>query len=161
MQRRLPEGWRETWSAVAVMVLLVIGWRMARPERLERADPGAAAHARATDVNAAARADARPADIVRALMEAGGDPNVTMPDGQTPLTRAARAGDTDLLDVLLRAGAAVDAPDRDGNTALMLAAAHGRGRAIRRLLVAGADVRARNHEGQTALDLALCTAMPR
>ena len=57
---------------------------------------------------------------VRAIREAGLDPNVKDYDGKTPLHHAAESGNGDFVDVLHEAGADLDARDIEGNTPLYL-----------------------------------------
>jgi len=88
----------------------------------------------------------RSAPIVRRLLEAGGDPNVTDARGMTPLRTAVRLGRDDVAALLRAAGADVAAlmpedvaePAADPDV-LCDAAYHNAVEAMRRLLEAGAD----------------------
>ena len=69
--------------------------------------------------------------VIRALIEAGADPNVTSESGSTPLHEAARKGFVEVADVLLGSGADVNAKDEEDRTPLDVAKDE---RAIRSLL---------------------------
>ena len=58
------------------------------------------------------------ADTVRALLEAGADPNVANKGGFTPLYWATRAGHVDVVTVLLEAGADPNVANKGGFTPL-------------------------------------------
>lgn len=65
-----------------------------------------------------------PADAVRLLLEAGADPNATMPEGATAaLHEAVRTRNLDTITALVDAGAKLDAKDKEGLTALNVAEA--------------------------------------
>ena len=86
------------------------------------------------------------------LLAAGADPNAGLPEGETPLMRAARAGRVGAVRALLRHGAEVDAAEQwRGQTALMWAAIEGNATAVLELVAGGADVRARSAGGFTPL----------
>ena len=72
------------------------------------------------DLVAAAAAQDRAA--LRALLDAGVDPDTPRADGATALLWAAHRDDADVVDLLLRAGADVDAADDNGVTPLQRAA---------------------------------------
>src|SRR5262249_14677060 len=78
---------------------------------------------------------------IKRLLEARGDPNTSLPEGETALMTAARTGRIDAVRLLLAHGADVNARDsRRGQTALMWAAAQNNTEVIRTLIAAGADV---------------------
>ncbi len=78
------------------------------------------------------------------LLDAGVDPETTMPGGETLLMTAARTGDSDTVRVLLARGADPNAREsRRGQTALMWAAANNNAAAIHVLAEQGADLHAR------------------
>ena len=115
------------------------------------------------------------ADIMRALLAAGADPNSTIPDGTTPLMAAAGlkepgARDTDrrglafidggkvpeesdvveTVTVALQSGD-INTTNKNGDTALHAAATMGYNRAIQLLAEHGAKLDIKNGKGQTAL----------
>ena len=89
------------------------------------------------------------ADVVNALLDAGGTVEVRDCFGRTGLHWAARNGHT-AVDALLAAGAAVDAKDKRGRTSLHLAARDGC-TAVTTLLAARAAVNATDKYHRTAL----------
>jgi ankyrin repeat protein len=64
-------------------------------------------------------------DAIRALLDAGADPNAVEHGGFTPLHQAADPGDVRLIELLLARGARTDAKDDRGRTPLDLALAGG------------------------------------
>jgi ankyrin repeat protein len=91
-----------------------------------------------------------PLALVRALLEAGADPNWPTADGFPPLIAALSCSDAapgtvvrtdvhELVEMLLAAGADVDQRDVNDYTPLHIAAAQGDVRAVDMLLAAGAD----------------------
>ena len=61
------------------------------------------------------------ADAVKTLLAAGADPNVTAPDGSTPLHQAVAARQVEIIRALVGAGAKLDAVNRENLTPLLLA----------------------------------------
>lgn len=86
---------------------------------------------------------------VRALLEAGANPNVVSNKeiGLLPLHVAASRGCTEFARLLLEAGADVNTPDPAGNTPLHLAGDLG---LARTLIERGADITIENDDGLTA-----------
>lgn len=94
------------------------------------------------------------AAAIRAQIDEGGDPNLRMPGGKTPLIVAAKIGDPGLVRLLLEQGADVNAATKTGGTPLMFAAIRGNLETVRMLLDHGADVNAVAHFNWTALMVA-------
>jgi ankyrin repeat protein len=87
--------------------------------------------------------------IIKALIEAGADPNLAGPDGQTPLMLLARGDNVAAAKLLLDKGANPRARESQREqTALMWAAANNQGPMARLLVERGADV-----DAKTATDL--------
>ena len=135
-------------------------------------DPGATLNFNrgATPLMRAARTN--DVESMRALLDGGADPSMTLPDGTTVLMIAAgqglggprgdgprirvptEAGAVAAVKLLLDRGVPVNAASNNGNTALH--AAVGRGEGVVRLLVErGADLTAKNKQGLNPLDIAL------
>ena len=117
----------------------------------------AAAPAAGQDQRLVAAAAAQDTAAVRALLDAGVDPDTPRADGATALLWAAHRDDPALVDLLLEAGAAVDAADDHGVTPLQTAAENASVAMVDRLLAAGADVDATQTSGLTALMIAART----
>lgn len=95
-------------------------------------------------------------DIVRALLDAGAEPDAAeRPSGRTALLQAIHHDELDIVDVLLEAGADPGLADARGWTPLMYAAAFAPGATARTLLDAGADPAAVEDGGTTALETAM------
>lgn len=111
---------------------------------------------------------ARSIEIIRLLLSAGADPNLSTRT-RTPLAVAALSGDAELVALLLDAGADVAGPSWSplsmqphpkgsfgfAGHALHEAAQKGHTEVVRLLCARGADVSARDHEGKTASELAI------
>ncbi len=90
-------------------------------------------------------------DLVRTLIEKGGDVDATDNAGRTALMEAAFEGYTNTVRVLLEKGAGINAQDKDGWTPLFWAAFSRRTDTVRFLLASGANVNAKNKYQDTAL----------
>ena len=92
-------------------------------------------------------------EIVRLLLQAGADPNIThLEAGSTPLDYAAVKNEPEIAQLLLDRGANVRAVNRSGSTALHLAAARGYTAVARLLLDHGASIQALDGSGSTPLE---------
>lgn len=116
-------------------------------------------------LKAGAKADGGPAEItpltqgvrsgsnetVKALLDAGADPNRAAGDGRKPLMLAARAGLEEAVRYLLDKGAEINGRnERDASTALMWAANNGFKRLVEFLVEKGADPSLSAKDGWTA-----------
>jgi hypothetical protein len=90
-------------------------------------------------------------EFVRALLDAGADPNVRNQSGRTALMNLDEDATDEVVRALVAAGADVSIKDTEGNTVLHTAAAVAKSEVLRALLDAGASVNARTRQGQTAL----------
>ena len=91
-------------------------------------------------------------DIVRLLLDAGADTNISNRYGLTPLIQSSINGNGELISLLIDAGANPNATTLQGDTALMNAAKAGTVQGVQALLDAGAEVDARDtYAYQTAL----------
>ena len=96
------------------------------------------------------------AEIVRALLEAGADPDTFESRWKmSSLSMAVQNGHIEIVEMLLAAGAAVEGYRPDGNTPLIVAGHRGRTEIARILLDAGADINARSRRGMTPLSAAV------
>lgn len=93
-------------------------------------------------------------EIVKALLDAGADPEIKGIFGQTPLIRAVIENRRDVLALLLEYGVLLDRRDEHGNTALMYAVEDGQCDLVSSLVFAGAEVTLKNGAGMTLLQLA-------
>jgi len=89
--------------------------------------------------------------LVKALLDAGADPNVENADGETPLMQTVMCGDFRLMRLLLTHKIDVRRTDQRGRTALHWAAWTDSAEAIDSLLAAGSDLEGRNKAGETPL----------
>jgi uncharacterized protein len=98
--------------------------------------------------------------LVAQLLEAGADPQQSLPGGETPLLTASRTGRADPVKALLARGAKVDATDAKGQTALVWACAEGNAAVVDLLLQAGANAKLRLKSGFTPLLFAARNGKP-
>lgn len=91
------------------------------------------------------------ADLVRAHLEAGADPDEPVVLGLTPLMRAALRNDVAIVTLLLGAGADMDAVAPESLTAVHVAAQADAADSIEVLVAAGADLEALSGNGMNAL----------
>ena len=84
------------------------------------------------------------AAMVRRLLQAGADPNLTLLLGESPVMVASRSGNPDVVSELLGKHANVNARAARGQTALMWAVAQKHPAVVKVLLANGADVHARS-----------------
>jgi ankyrin repeat protein len=110
---------------------------------------------RSRDVDLINAVHAHDIATVQRLIQRGANPQALAADGWTPLTMAAREGDTQIIALLLRCGAAVDQPEGGGNTALFWASFYDKPSAVKQLLSNGANVNKRSEGGETPLHVAL------
>ena len=94
-------------------------------------------------------------DLVRHLIEAGGNIHATSATGDTPLMYAAENGHTDVVQVLLEAGASIEHEAEAGRTPLMKAARAGHLCTVQFLVSRGANVnKVTTNNDHTPLSLA-------
>jgi ankyrin repeat protein len=87
-------------------------------------------------------------DLVKALIDQGGDVSIGANDGWTPLMLAAEKGHLTTVQALLGApDIDIDAQKLDGATALIVAAANGKNDLVKALIDKGGDVNIRAHDG--------------
>ncbi len=92
--------------------------------------------------------------IVKALVAAGADVNLSGKYGEAPLEAAAFSGNADVVRFLIDNGAKVNRQDPNGQTALMEAVEQSQEQAARVLVEAGADVLLADANGRTVFDYA-------
>jgi ankyrin repeat protein len=93
-------------------------------------------------------------EMVRALLEAGADPDLKG-RGFTPLGMAALRGYVRIVNALLKAGADVDRKSSDGNTPVIAATLMHRTEVVRELLAYHPDMTIWNREGRVSLGIAV------
>ena len=93
-------------------------------------------------------------EMARAMLQAGGDPNMADRNGKTPLHFAAEIGNDRIVDAMLRHGGDPNHADNNGLTALHHAAVAGHSQIMERLLRRGADPSLEDRGGNTAEELA-------
>ncbi len=92
--------------------------------------------------------------IVKMLLDAGANPDISNVNGVTPLMYGARYGNIGICQVLLEYGALCDIQDKTGMTALIVSVHYGHQSIVELLLNEGADSDLKMHDGKTALDIA-------
>ncbi|MCB0353365.1 MAG: ankyrin repeat domain-containing protein [Bdellovibrionales bacterium] len=92
------------------------------------------------------------ASMVKAVLEAGADPNAKPQSGGAPIFQALNS--PEILDLLLAAKANPNVTNDYGQTALMVAVENDSVETTEKLLKAGADMNAKDQSGGTALTLA-------
>jgi ankyrin repeat protein/mono/diheme cytochrome c family protein len=90
-------------------------------------------------------------DVLRLLLENGGDPKAATLVGLTPLMAVSVRGDAEAMRSLIERGADVNARNGAGETALMFAATSGTAAAVKLLLECGADATVKSKRTETAL----------
>ena len=96
----------------------------------------------------------RNVDTIRALLDAGANPNMAVAGGRTPLHAAAWSNGVAVVDALIRSGADVNARDDGGNLPLHAAVFHNERRVVESLVAAGAALNEPNADGMTPLHVA-------
>jgi ankyrin repeat protein len=110
-------------------------------------------------------------EMMKALAAAGGDVNLTLDDGTTPIMAAARRqgregrglSEERVVQAMKRAselGSRFDATDRGGNTVLHIAAVRRLDTVVQFLADSGVPLNAKNAQGQTALAVTLAPLAP-
>jgi uncharacterized protein len=110
-------------------------------------------------------------EMMKALAAAGGDVNLTLDDGTTPIMAAARRQGREgrglsedrvvqAMKVARELGSKIDATDHSGNTVLHIAAARRLDTVVQFLADSGAALNARNAQGQTPLAVTLAPLAP-
>jgi len=92
------------------------------------------------------------ADVVRAFLGEGADPEERMEDGSSALHWAAVQGHYEIVEALLDADADIGVRSGDGGTPLHWAVFLGELEMVELLLAEGADPNTRNNEGKSPLD---------
>lgn len=90
-------------------------------------------------------------EILRVLVEHGGDVNAAVPDSTAPLAHIVHRRDPEIVRLMLERGADPDAPDASGEPALMRAVMPGNAEVVRLLLEYGADPDALDDKGDRPL----------
>ena len=93
-------------------------------------------------------------EMIKILIQAGGDINSQNEDGFTPLHVASMKGLVKAINSLIQAGADVNCQNRIGSTALHVASRYHRVEVIWALLAAGADATIKDNRGYCAYDIA-------
>jgi ankyrin repeat protein len=100
-------------------------------------------------------ADKRNTELIKLLLQAGANPNISNFDSLTPLHVAVVQQDVDVVAALLQSSTIrVNSSDKNWRTALMYAAYDGNVALVTLLLQAGAHLNGRDKDGVTVLDYA-------
>jgi cytohesin len=100
-------------------------------------------------------------EVLRALLDAGGDVNQAEPlFGMTPLIAAARSGIPQMVETVLARNPRLNDQDKEGMTALIYASGYDQAKGFGPILAAGADVNLRGKKGETALHMAAQAGSP-
>ena len=90
-------------------------------------------------------------DILRELLQAGADPNMTILTGEFPLQYASLMGNKRVVQLLLLRGAYPRKQNKFGNTPLHWAASYGHKHVVKQLIDGGAELNSTNIWGRTPL----------
>jgi uncharacterized protein len=90
-------------------------------------------------------------DIVKTLLEANADKNITDDTGLTPLMSAAYMGNDNVVELLIQKGASIEQKDEQGYTALMFASNAGKINSVKILLDNKANVNAKDKDNSTPI----------
>jgi ankyrin repeat protein len=85
-------------------------------------------------------------EIVKSLLDANADKNITDDTGLTPLMSAAYMGNDNVVALLIQQGASLEQQDEKGYTALMFAANAGKYNSVKVLLESKANVNAKDND---------------
>ena len=90
-------------------------------------------------------------EIVKSLLDAKADRNITDDTGLTPLMAAAYMGNDNVVALLIHQGASLEQQDEKGYTALMFAANAGQYNSVRVLLESNANVNAKDNDNSVPI----------
>ena len=94
-------------------------------------------------------------ELIKDLIKAGIDLNITNEEGRTPLMMLALVGKNELVEAFIEAGADINKQDSLGQTALMLAIdKYPYPETVKILVKAGADFSIQDLNGDTAISIA-------
>jgi len=141
------------------LLLVILGngalfWQAARPSRTNRPDKSIdMTNAEGEAVLGIAVGLCGHPDLIRAILDAGADPNHKNPDGVTPLIGAAWSNNAEVVELLLARGADPDLRENHGETALMNASHNNADARIVKALLdrSSAAINLQDFDGDTAL----------